>query len=335
MATTAHAPALLPALATGIGSLPHTDAVKAAAFELAIHPRFPSAPQLPNRSPFEGMVVEVATALDEIDIADDGTLTITDVNATSAPTPHFGDAHSGLLAFLDAAGALEIPPPRVKIQLAGPLTLGIALAELGVEPERAFQRAAATIDAWAVALEDLVAERLPQTTAVLFLDEPALAAWRGDEGPIHRDLAVDILSGVLATVRGTTGVHACSGDRRLAFEAGPDIVGIEATPDVVADADVIGRYLDGDGWIAWGAVPTDRPVRDSAEPYWRSLVELWCELTMRGCDPVQLRTQSVITPACGLASHGVAQAEHVLELVNALADHVHDQAVAARLTLGA
>ena len=97
----------------------------------------------------------------------------------------------------------------------------------------------------------------------------------------------------------------------------------------------LARFLDGDGWIAWGAVPTDRPVGESADPHWRMLARVWCELTRRGCDPVPLRTRGVITPACGLAGYGASQAERVLGIARELAARVHDQAVAARLTLGA
>jgi len=43
----------------------------------------------------------------------------------------------------------------------------------------------------------------------------------------------------------------------------------------------------------------------------------------------------VITPACGLAGYGASQAERVLGIARELAARVHDQAVAARLTLGA
>ena len=54
-----------------------------------------------------------------------------------------------------------------------------------------------------------------------------------------------------------------------------------------------------------------------------------------GCDPVPLRTRGLITPACGLAGYGASQAERVLGIARELASRVHDQAVAARLTLGA
>jgi hypothetical protein len=171
---------------------------------------------------------------------------------------------------------------------------------------------------------------------VLFFDEPALVAWRSYDTPIEHEAAVDVLSGALAAPACPTGVHVCGqGDVRLALEAGPQVLGVEVATTLIDDADVLARHLDADGWIAWGAVPTDRPVGESSEPLWRALVGVWCELTRRGCDPIRLRTQSVVTPACGLAGHGPTQAERALRLARELADRVHDQAIAARLTLGA
>jgi len=50
---------------------------------------------------------------------------------------------------------------------------------------------------------------------------------------------------------------------------------------------------------------------------------------------VVLRTRGLVTPACGLAGYGASQAERVLGIAHELAGRVHDQAVAARITLGA
>jgi hypothetical protein len=246
------------------------------------------------------------------------------------------DAHSGLLAFLDVAAAAARPPVRVKAQVTGPLTLGTALVAAGMPAERAFRRAAIVTRAWSVALEDLVAARLPGTGFLLFLDEPALVQWRRDDAPLERESAIDVLSGALAAVDSTTGVHVCGdGDLALALAAGPEVLGVEVDDDLVQHTVGLARFLDGDGWIAWGAVPTDRPVGESADPHWRVLARVWCELTRRGCDPVPLRTRGLITPACGLAGYGASQAERVLGIARELAARVHDQAVAARLTLGA
>ena len=124
--------------------------------------------------------------------------------------------------------------------------------------------------------------------------------------------------------------HAPGGARaglRPDGEAGRDCL--------VADADVLARHIDADGWVAWGAVPTDRPIGDSSDALWRRLVSVWCELTRRGCDPVRLRTRGIITPACGLAGHGLTQSDRALQFAADIAGRVGDQAVAARLTVGA
>ena len=113
------------------------------------------------------------------------------------------------------------------------------------------------------------------------------------------------------------------------------MLGVPVSDALIADADVLARHVDADGWIAWGAVPTDRPIGDSADALWRRLAGVWCELTRRGCDPVRLRTRGIITPACGLAGHGLTQADRALRLAADIAGRVGDQSVAARLTVGA
>jgi hypothetical protein len=65
------------------------------------------------------------------------------------------------------------------------------------------------------------------------------------------------------------------------------------------------------------------------------LLDIWCELTKRGCDPVRLRRQALVAPACGLAGHGASQAERAMLLARELGDRIHDQAAATRLAMGA
>jgi methionine synthase II (cobalamin-independent) len=336
MTSSLRAPVLAPGLATGIGSLPHTNPQVAAELVLRCLPEFPAAPQLPARDPREGMLAQWLGALPEIDVAVDGSI---EVLGTSnlAPECVFDEAsHAGLLAFLDAASALERAPARVKVQVTGPLTLGLALLAAGMAEQRAFRRAAEVTRQWSVALEQLVNARLPHTSVVMFFDEPALVAWSRGNAPLDRESAIDVLSGALAAVDCVTGVHVCGdGDLSLALESGPQVLGVEVSDALVRDSIALSRFLDGDGWVAWGAIPTDRPVGESADKHWRRLATVWCELTRRGCDPVPLRTRGMITPACGLAGYGASQAERVLGIARDVAARVHDQAVAARLTLGA
>jgi methionine synthase II (cobalamin-independent) len=327
---------LAPGLATSIGSLPHRDAHAAAELVLRRHPDLPAAPELPCRSTFERTVERSLLALPEVEVSANGDIRVVDV-LDAPPRAVFDDtAQAGLLAFLDAAASAPSPQRRVKVQTAGPLTLGVALQHAGMPVARAFRRAGELARAWAVALEELVSARLPGTPMVLFLDEPALVLWRLGRGPLDHEAAVDLLSGALAAAGCTTGVHTCgAADLRLALEAGPRVLGLDVRREVVEDAAAIARHLDAGGWVAWGAVPTHRPVGQSCDPLWRDLVTLWCELTRRGCDPVLLRTQALVTPACGLAGHSEEQADHLLGLARQMAHRVHDHAVAARLTVGA
>jgi hypothetical protein len=282
------------------------------------------------------MLAQWLGALPEVEVARDGALTVLGASDDEAECRFDEHSHSGLLAFLDVASQAERTPVRVKAQMTGPLTLGTALHAAGMPAPRAYQRAATVTRAWSEALEALVAAHLPDAGLVLFLDEPSLVAWRGDDAPLDRESAIDVLSGALAAVDSVTGVHVCGeGDLTLALEAGPEVLGVEVSDDLVQQTVGLARFLDGDGWIAWGAVPTDRPVGESADPHWRVLARVWCELTRRGCDPVPLRTRGMVTPACGLAGYGASQAERVLGIARELAARVHDQAVAARLTLGA
>ena len=106
-------------------------------------------------------------------------------------------------------------------------------------------------------------------------------------------------------------------------------------PRIGRDPDVLASFLESGGWVAWGAVPTSGPVGDEPDPCWRRLVGLWCELMRAGCDAGLLRRQALVTPACGLAEHGVTQAARVLRLTTQIAERVQDQAIASRLSVGA
>lgn len=322
-------------LATGIGSLPFTDPVAAAELVLRVHPDLPAIPQL--ATPAEGVVTQWAAALPEVSVAPDGTLSVDPTRVGEEIVTEFTTAHhAGLLGFLDAAATHVEPIRHVKAQVVGPLTLGVALVDAGLPLGVAFDRARDAVVAWLGALEQLLAVRLRGARPLVFLDEPALVLWRRGDAPIEREEATDLLSGALAAVAVETGVHVCGdGDVRLAFEAGATVLGMPVSDALVGDVGSLVRHLDADGWVAWGAVPTDRPIGESADPLWRRLVTLWCELTRRGCEPVRLRNQAIITPACGLATHGPSQAEHALVLAAEMAARVAAQSAAARLTAGA
>ena len=135
---------LVAGMATAIGSLPHRDPRTAAALVLRCVPELPAAPQLPHRTPLEGVVAQWAGAVPGVEVRNDGSLQIVaPIDSLAALEPEFTpEAHGGLLTFLEVAGLQPRAPRRVKLQVVGPLTLGVALLNAGATPEVAFPLAA-------------------------------------------------------------------------------------------------------------------------------------------------------------------------------------------------
>ncbi len=327
-------------LATSIGSLPHVDPGEAVDFIMRSQARLPAAPTLPARSRREGMIAQAAHGVAGIVVNDDGSLTIDDAALDpEAPLtdPGFGsDAFVGLRAFVTA---VEDRTGPIKISLTGPVTLGVALHAAGIDRQLAFDVASRAVGERARAMIQYVSQRVPDARIVAFLDEPAMGGAMDPAFPLLPLDAVDLVSGALAALEplSITGLHCCgSADWRLLMQAGPQILSLPTDGGIESAAGALAAFMERGGWVAWGAVPTDRPIGTTVERLWRMLQLLWCTLvTEGGCDPIRLRTQTMITPSCGLWRHGVPQAQQVLQFTNRLAERLHDQAIGVRLTVGA
>jgi hypothetical protein len=328
-----------PGTPSAVGSLPHADVDQAAAVALSLQPELPAAPQLPVVNPAEGMLAQVSAGMSGVSIAD-GQLRVDRRRLAAVPdeAPLDADAFAGTLAFLRAAARLGHGGP-IKLQDTGCNTLGPALIAAGAKPTTAFAVSGATVRGRIRALVGAAKAALPTAPLVLVLDEPGLTAYSSPDFPMGADDTIDLLSGALAAAGPATmvGVHCCGPtDWRLVLHAGPDLISLPVdAANMCDDAAGLANFLDRGGWVAWGAVPTDRPLGDREEPHWRRLTDLWSELARNGCNPMRLRTQAIITPACGLALHSPAQVPAVYALVRRIAERVQDQALAARMSAGA
>lgn len=331
--------ALAPGTDTTIGSLPHRDPDEAVAFVLARQHRLPAAPSLPQRSALESMVAQAAWGVPGVVVADDGSLDLRldllDPQCSLADPDLEGGPFLTLRTFLDAVRGRTEP---VKVQLTGPVTLGLALHAAGADVGPAFAVAGAAVRARAAGLVALAERRAPGTPLVAFLDEPGLTGLLHPEFPVDPEAAIDLTSGALAVLEreAITGLHCCGPtDWKLVLQAGPQIISAPLGQGLEHAPEALGRFLDHGGRVAWGAIPTDEPIGSSPGRSWRQLSATWCDLVRGGCDPVALRLQSLVTPACGLATHGVPQAEQVFSLTREVASRVHDQALGVRLSVGA
>jgi hypothetical protein len=329
----------LPAgVVTGVGSLPHVDALAAAAFVLEHQPDLPAVPSLPRRSPHEGMLAQAVVGVRGVSVGEDGDLVVDPrrVDPVVQILPDLDhEAFGGLRAFLELAKGRTAP---IKWQFTGPVTLGLALTHMGVPASRAFDTAIRAVRVHLRAIHKAVLEALPAAPQVIVLDEPGMSALMCPGFPVPPDAAIDLVSGALAAIESTamSGVHCCGdGDWAAILATGPGVLSVPVHADLVKVAGYLSSFLEQGGWLAWGVVPTDRPVGTSPDRYWKELAGLWCELVQGGVDPARLRRQALVTPACGLALHSIEGATLVADLVAQVAQKVRGQAVATRMFIGA
>ena len=324
---------------SSVGSLPHTDRDAAIDFVLRHTAELPAAPTCPSIEPLEQMIPQAAWGIPGVKIADDGTVSIADpavvVAGDLGDRGLEGRPFTSWRVFLDRVADRTEP---IKLQLTGPLTLGLTLVQAGLTAAHAFDVAGRAVSLRASDLLDLADRKAPGVPRLLVFDEPGLVGGLRPELNLGADDVIDLLSGALASAEGRalTGVHCCgAADWRVVLQAGPDLLSLPVGADVTGSAGAIGSFLERGGWVAWGAVATDGPLGEQTSRSWRQLSMQWCELVQNGCDPVLLRRQALVTPVCGLALHDEGQADHVFTLTRHLAEKIHDQVMGIRLSVGA
>lgn len=323
---------------TSIGSLPFTDPDAAIRFALEVNPDLPAAPSLPMRSPLEGMLAQAAWGVQGIEVTSTAELLVVGDLDPEAPLgdPDLTDEpFDTLQRFLVAVEGRSEP---VKLQLCGPVTLGLALSLAGVPSDLAFRVAASAVAQRTRSMIARATDAAPAAQLVVCFDEPALVGTAQSGFPLATEAVVDLLSSALAAAEplAITGVHCCgTADWRAVLMAGPQLLSLPVGAGANECAGALGAFVERGGWVAWGAVPTAAPLGASEGRYWKALSAQWCELVQNGCDPVQIRCQALVTPECGLANHDEVQTAHVLDLCGRVASRLQDQVVGVRLSVGA
>lgn len=326
----------------GIGSLPHRDAAAAAAFAIAEFD-IATIPTLPNLSSSETMLGQAISGRAGLGLDADGAVEIADREAPAASDLSAGalidaDGFAGFRAFLDLVGKIRFDGTAVKWQFVGPVTLGVALHRAGLPTAVAFDLAQATVRSALTELSVVVTEALPNSPQMVLIDEPWLVELMSPGFPIPPDEAIDRMSGAMAALPATTltGIHCCGPcDVATLLASGPSVVSVPVSADLLDYAGYLVRFLEDGGAIAWGVLPTGGPVPSRSDRSWRELSDLWCGLVQRGCDPVQLRRRSLVSPQCGLASYSVSVARGIARLTGDVGRRVKDQSAATRFALGA
>jgi methionine synthase II (cobalamin-independent) len=164
---------------------------------------------------------------------------------------------------------------------------------------------------------------------MIFLDEPYLSGFGSAFSPIERQQVIDLLGTVITYLREKSdaliGIHCCGNtDWAMLLEAGPDIINFDAyayLDTFLLYRDDIIRFLEQDGIIAWGIIPTsDAIAKESVEGLLARLKEGLGRLHQWGIDPERLAQRSILTPACGMGTMPPEEAKRGLDLLSSLSN---------------
>ncbi|MEU8568751.1 methionine synthase [Streptomyces pathocidini] len=322
--------------ATGVGSMPGTDARETAKIVTGSLEALPYLPELPARGPGADMIGRTAGLLVEM-------------YARVEPSGwRFGDrpgrdtrrAWSWLREDLDALEEFtQGHEGPLKVQAVGPWTLAAAL-ELR-NGEAALSDPGACRDLVGSLAEGLsahlaeVRRRVPGARVVLQLDEPSLTSvLRGrvkSASGYRTHQAVDraVAEGALRDVLAAAGdspvlVHSCAPDVPFALLRRAGAAGVSFDFDLLTEREEmrIGEAAEGGTALFAGVVPgTDTGLSDPAGSV-MGVRTLWRRL---GLPPGTLSESVVVTPSCGLAgaSPGYARAAlaHCVRAARSLADN--------------
>jgi methionine synthase II (cobalamin-independent) len=315
--------------ATGVGSMPGTDAAETVRMVLGELPELPYLPELPDRGVGADMVGRGTTFLVDlpVDLQPSGWRLVDRPGRDQSRAQDFLSRDLDTLEDLaqDYAGPL-------KLQVPGPWTLA-ATVELHYGDKAVSDPGAVRdlIQSLAEGVRRHVADvgrRLPAARIVLQLDEPSLPAvltaqvptasgfgtLRSVEEIVVRAGLAEVLAAATDAGAALTVVHCCAPRPpiQLAREAGAGAVSLDATQLAGADTDALGTAVEAGFGLWLGVVPgTDAPLGEVGDTV-RRVRAFWSRL---GFAPALLPTSVLLTPACGLAGASPAYALAALRRV--------------------
>ena len=332
-------------LATGIGSLPHTDINQALGLIFKHIRDIPFWPQLPKLNPLERMVAQFGEGFPCLELTDDGLLynpkdrdrelELFYAKIIGEDLDYFKItqrcAHGlyGFRDYLRDSGSAKAV--FIKCQITGPFTFAASLKD---EEGTLLLHDAIFLQ---VIIKALAMKALWQIKffkefgkdIILFIDEPYLGCFGSAYTPISREQVLKGLGELTGAIKSDgilVGVHCCGNTDWSIFTDidGIDIISLDAfsfLDKFVLYADNIKSFLQRGGVICWGIVPTQ-------EFTGRETAKMLSDRLRRGIDILRdkkvnnklLYENLLISPACGLGTLSSDKAQHILELTREVSD---------------
>ena len=321
--------------ALSLGGLPYVSAEIAWDSVLRHTGAIPAWPQLPNRSPYEGMYAQFAERFPGIDLSDGNLRVVAGPDlerdlgqlylsylenelSYGAISPEYA---AGLALLQQGRVALPEHIIALKGQVTGPISWGLSVVDAHQQPilnDRVLGDAVSKhIRLKAVWQEQQLRRRHPQT--IILVDEPYLASLGSAFVRLSPDQASSMLEEVLAGISGWKGIHCCGDtDWSLVLRSSVDIVSFDAydyAPRLAAHGREVAAFLDRGGVLAWGIAPAGVASRtETVETLVQRLDEGMETLVRQGVPREAIEQAGLVSPSCSLGRLEPELAERVLQL---------------------
>ena len=300
-------------------------------------PDVPAWPQLPERSFLENMYVQFSEGFPGVVVEDDR-IYVDRTRDLDEPLERlyatyldnafeecaFGpDYAAGFYAFLDT----PLTPLAVKGQVTGPVSWGLTVTDQdrrSVLYDETLADAAAKLLRLKASWQEMKLRELSPNT-IIFVDEPYMDSFGSAYVPISRQQVIDLLEEVFGGISGPKGIHCCGNtDWSVVLSSSLDVLSFDAYDyghTVALFPAEVKAFVERGGVLAWGIVPNqDTELGDETAA---SLIDRLDEhigsLDRQGVSYRLQAEQSLLTPACGLASLSPEGAAFALELLSDVA----------------
>jgi len=337
-------------LATGIGSMPHTDVARALDVAFQSLPQAPIWPQLPKRDLLEQMETMYTEGLPRVVIDREKNRMFFDTSGDTSeelaefyetyimamdPDEGTGDCSAlamsekhalGLHACLERLKKEGGTRPFVKVHTTGPVSFALSSVD---ENKRALyyndEFRDMVVKAMAMKSRWQIQQFAPYGEQVIcFIDEPILSAFGSSTYvSVKREDVVAQLAEVVEAVRmegAIPGAHCCGNTEwSILVDAGVDIVNFDAFEfgeTIAMYPQSINELFARGGALAWGIVPSSAVVREENEQSLADRLEsLMQHLASKGVDRQAIAERAILTSSCGTGSLEVVDAERIFELI--------------------
>jgi hypothetical protein len=330
-------------LPTMIGTLPQTSDKEACEVVLHYLKDIPAWPQLPKRSYQENMYVQYSQGFPGV-VVQDNKIFVDRSQDLERPLEQLYSAYLENNVYKYpitkdyAAGLHELLKYQdlniraVKGQICGPVSWGMTVLDNDQKPvayDEVLGDACARLLKLKASWMEKELQQVSKNT-IIFVDEPYLTSLGSSFFALSKEKISSMLQEVFSGISGLKGIHCCgNSDWSFLMTCGPDILSFDAynfAESLTLYPRDVKRFIAGGGIIAWGIVPNEAEAlkKETSASLQDRLEEAMAPFTRQGVDiPFKdLKSQSLLTPSCGLLSLSPEAVNTALELLNGLSERM-------------